>query len=656
MFLKKIIAIKFIILFLPFFISADNYYNNSYNNHGVIGLINMPTARFFDESVHGITYYDGDPDQKITLTSSPFDWMEASFFYMNVEEFQLCRGNSLNQRFCQGYKDKGFNLKLRIKKEGKLPAIAIGLNDFAGTGIYSSEYIVSSFGIDNIDIHAGIGWGKLSNDQLNFKNPAIYIANSFKNRPELMESEGGSFQPSRYFSGNKVSPFLGISYAINDKTLAKFEYDSTSDDLLDGLFSYEKRKNDFSFGIEYLVNDNFSIGLAFERGNFLSFKFGYKNNPLKKTNKSKYKKYKSEDGDNKYTKLINNIENNGIGVNKIIETSSAIGLELTQFMHPNIKIIEEIILAASKDAGINKVVKKDIKIANLKAVTELDQKFLEGAEIIYQRESKSQFNTSNTIKFRPFLASREAFFKGSLLLENNSEYVIKDNLIFSSNLKYSLYDNFDDLTIPPADVYPAQVRSDIKEYLRNIDEGVLIGRAQIDYYLTPKQNHHLMATFGILEDMFSGYGFEYLYHQQNTNYAYGFELFEVRKRDYHWGLNTLDYQNITGSFNLYYRNYGSIPFDMKFSIGEYLAGDFGTTYELSRTFNNGTKFGIFASFTDVTPEQYGEGSFDKGLFFHIPIYGNFINYTWRPLTKDPGAKLSRKNNLYDLLVRFEPIN
>ena len=42
--------------------------------------------------------------------------------------------------------------------------------------------------------------------------------------------------------------------------------------------------------------------------------------------------------------------------------------------------------------------------------------------------------------------------------------------------------------------------------------------------------------------------------------------------------------------------------------------------------------------------------------FNIPIYGNMINYTWRPLTKDPGARLNRRNTLYDLLVRFRPIN
>ena len=59
----------------------------------------------------------------------------------------------------QDYKDKGFNLKIRLKEEGIFPAIAIGFNDIAGTGLYSSEYIVGSYGIDKLDMHFGLGWG-----------------------------------------------------------------------------------------------------------------------------------------------------------------------------------------------------------------------------------------------------------------------------------------------------------------------------------------------------------------------------------------------------------------------------------------------------------------------------------------------------------------
>ena len=78
------------------------------------------------------------------------------------------------------------------------------------------------------------------------------------------------------------------------------------------------------------------------------------------------------------------------------------------------------------------------------------------------------------------------------------------------------------------------------------------------------------------------------------------------------------------------------------------------TFELSRSYLNGTSFGVFATFSDVSREQYGEGSFDKGIYFNIPIGGNIGSYTWRPLTKDPGAKLTRKHTLYDLLVKFRP--
>ena len=61
---------------------GDSLIYNSLNNHGSIGLINMPTARFYDESSFGVTIYDGNPDQKVTMTSSPFDWLEASFFIL----------------------------------------------------------------------------------------------------------------------------------------------------------------------------------------------------------------------------------------------------------------------------------------------------------------------------------------------------------------------------------------------------------------------------------------------------------------------------------------------------------------------------------------------------------------------------------------------
>ena len=103
----------------------------------------MPSARFYDESTYGFTLYDGTPDQKITMSSSPYDWLEASF-YTNVQDKKYCN-NPYDSVCNQDYKDKGFNFKLRLKQEGVFPAVAIGLNDLGGTGLYSSEYIVASY-------------------------------------------------------------------------------------------------------------------------------------------------------------------------------------------------------------------------------------------------------------------------------------------------------------------------------------------------------------------------------------------------------------------------------------------------------------------------------------------------------------------------------
>ena len=237
------------------------------------------------------------------------------------------------------------------------------------------------------------------------------------------------------------------------------------------------------------MNNNFTLGVSFERGDYFSLRFIYKNNPKESLKTYKYKKSVNiNENDDKYEKLIKNFRNNGIGVNKILEASDSIGVELTQFTHPNLDIIEEIIASVKLDSGINKEIKTDLRIANLKAKSNYNNELINNSKLIYERKKSRNFYTDNRIVFRPYLASREQFFSAAILFENNSEYIFRDNFFFSTNLKYSLADNFDVLKIPPKDTFPAQVRSDVKNYLRNFDNGILVGRAQFDYHITPKKS------------------------------------------------------------------------------------------------------------------------------------------------------------------------
>ena len=109
---SKIVYLSVIFLLIPKALPSDSFKYNSFNNHGVIGLINMPTARFFEESSFGFTFNYNNPDQKLTMTSYPFDWLEASFFYTNIDGKPYC-DQTFDPVCKQDYKDKGFNTKIR---------------------------------------------------------------------------------------------------------------------------------------------------------------------------------------------------------------------------------------------------------------------------------------------------------------------------------------------------------------------------------------------------------------------------------------------------------------------------------------------------------------------------------------------------------------
>ena len=94
----------------------------------------------------------------------------------------------------------------------------------------------------------------------------------------------------------------------------------------------------------------------------------------------------------------------------------------------------------------------------------------------------------------------------------------------------------------------------------------------------------------------------------------------------------------------------------KLLIGKYLAGDKGATLDLSKRFQSGFTLGIFATKTNLSSEEFGEGSFDKGFYISIPtqlFYSDYrtgvISFGLHPLTKDGGAILNKYNSLIGIL-------
>ena len=80
----------------------------------------------------------------------------------------------------------------------------------------------------------------------------------------------------------------------------------------------------------------------------------------------------------------------------------------------------------------------------------------------------------------------------------------------------------------------------------------------------------------------------------------------------------------------------------------------GGTVTISREFENGWRVGGLCTFTDVSSEELGEGSFDKGINLTVPINWflgepdkRSVSATIRPIQRDGGARLMVPGRLYE---------
>ena len=173
-----------------------NLTGSSYNSFGQTGLINIPTAEVHEEQSIYLTFTRTNYSKLATLTVTPFDWIEASYFYYRPDDLFWGSAKGL-------YLDKGFNVKFSYKpKSIILPRIAIGLDDFAGTGIFTKEYINATYNLRNLKLTTGLGWGKFVGGS-SVKNPLAFINDGFSER--VINSSnynlGGSLSYDLWFRG-----------------------------------------------------------------------------------------------------------------------------------------------------------------------------------------------------------------------------------------------------------------------------------------------------------------------------------------------------------------------------------------------------------------------------------------------------------------------
>jgi len=573
--------------------------------------------------------------------------------------------------------------------------MAIGLDDFAGTGFFTREYFVATHELRDAKISLGIGWGKFAGTS-NIRNPLSLLSNSFDNRPSVSNNFdlGGNPSYDKWFRGN-ASLFGGIEYFF-PKTSGlsiKMEYDPfdylnfSAPNRSDANYNLRKKSSDINIGISYLLSEFLSLDLSFIKGNTfnLSLTVG---TTFNEKNKSKPKfdplldiiENEEHSETTFYESILLNLNNNNLLLQTASIKEDQLDISISTSQHRN--AIRSSSYAASISQKISEHHKMDINqinVSHINAGIELNNiKYIAShinddnlpIELLIKNTKlasgdpngfgKDQFKpiinfpvlfSSISPIFVSHIGNPEKFLFGGINLQHIGEVQFSRNLILSTEINARVYDNFENTINGPGSVME-HVRTDLVQYLKEDD--LVISRMQLDYIWSPRKDTYAKLSGGIYETMFAGYGIESLYKPFGKNYSLGFEVFHVKQRSFDQRFSFKDYSTVTGHFNFGY----SLPLGIEsnISFGRYLAKDDGFTFDLGRRTRSGFKAGIYFTRTNVSAETFGEGSFDKGFYFQIPMdlfstgySGNYSTFKLSPLTRDGGAKLIHDKDLKGLI-------
>ena len=689
--MKRIKRLSLFFLLLPLIISfqeveaqiSEYIYPNqkpSFSNYGGLGIIQNPNSRFHKNGTLSFSWTHYEPYLRGSLIAYPFDWMEVSYQYTDINNFLYSPVKAFSGN--QSLKDKSFDAKFRLVKETNLlPSISLGLRDFAGTGVFSSEYIVmSKFLFGNIDVTGGIGWGKLNGNRIS--NPLKKLSDRFTSR-DFDPGQGGKPSVDNFFSG-EAGYFMGIEYYLpnlNGSRL-KIEFDGTNYKE-EGKLPLKQSSN-INLGLVHPVSENFFLKLFYSRGNQINFGFSYslslggknprevvkeKRVPLQQSNAIKVVTSRSDE--NLYKASLLYLSRNNISLQHASIDGNQLHAVISQskFKNPvissgrTIDLLDQISPSKIKSFKVSEInggigiqtieVDRDsFKRAKKTDTPQVISKDLQNEAFLYDQDDYL-FNpyipypkifSSLSPELRTNIGGPDGFFFGDLKLSLKSELKINRNLNVVSKISYGLVDNLDELKLKSDSILP-HVRSDIVEYMKATRRKPNIFRLQLNKFGQFDKSIFYKFSAGILESMFTGFGGEVLYRPYSKNFSIGAEAWQVYQRDYDQLFGLKDYKTSTGHLTFYYQEpRTNILFKLK--GGRYLAKDSGMTFDFSRIFRSGLRLGGFFTLTDISSEEFGEGSFDKGFYFYVPleIFSNKYNrqhFGWglRPLTRDGGQML-----------------
>ncbi|MDQ2094006.1 YjbH domain-containing protein [Rhodalgimonas zhirmunskyi] len=661
------------------------------------GLIDMPTAEMAPDGELATTLSYWSNQSRTMLTFQILPRLSGTFRYSALRDYRPGRGIPGATVYPNSsYYDRSFDVSYLLLKEGKYrPAVAIGLRDLIGTGLYGSEYIVATKSFsDRLRFTGGIGWGRLGS------------YNSFATmgtRPTTIIGAGGVPTYDRWFRG-PVSAFGGVSYQATDKLQFAIEYSSDaypnetgqSQDKGANLFT---RKSPWNVGVDYQLNNALRMGAYYLYGSEVGLNFTIALNPKSSPVPGGgdtaplpvmvRPKFSASDlgwtttpgtkagaqtalaaGLAREGLVLEGIKLDGRHARVLVRNTrwdieaQAVGRAarvMSRNLPASVETFEVVQVSNGVPLSSVSMSRSDVeRLENAPAERMYDRVTFgggaaawNGVEMVdgtYPRLSWSLGPYAKLSVFDPDNPVRV-----DVGAQIAGDYYLAPGWVLSGAVTVKATGNIGDQTPglnsfgAGAGTLPA-VRSDAAKYSRGNDP-------KIDYLTLAKYGRlgndiYSRLTVGYLETMYAGVSGELLWKPVGSRLALGAELNYVAQRNFDQLFGVQNYNVATGHLSAYY-DFGN-DFHGQLDVGRYLAKDWGATVAIDREFDNGWSIGAYATKTNVSASDFGEGTFDKGLRFTMPLSWAVGTATRRKneivvksLSRNGGAKLNVNGRLYD---------
>ncbi|EJC6792474.1 YjbH domain-containing protein [Vibrio parahaemolyticus] len=687
----------------------------SQSDFGGVGLMQMPTGRMAPEGEFNFSVTGSDEYLFYNVTLQLMPWLETTIRYTRVHDLPY---SSSFPDVDNEYTDKGIDFKFRLWEESEyMPEIALGVRDFAGTGLFDAEYIAATkrystphFG--TFDFTLGMGWGYLGTRD-NITNPFCKASEKFCERSEEFLDSGGTTNFDRAFKG-PAALFGGIEYQTLHKPLRfKLEYDgndySTDYPVVQAGVDMSPH-TPWNFGVLYRLGMA-DFRLSYERGdtlvagltlntNFNDMPSFWRDTPTPEVEDNQPKELSdvdwarvTEDLDKiaGYQNTRIYVDDNTVtvvGEQKKYRDRTEAHEKAAAVLHNEMPDDIDTYAINERSRGLvgeQTIISKE-KYRDFAQVNYINPKIEDATakasnkpsgESVY--DGFERFDWGFAPKLVQTLGNAEDFYLFSVGLSGNASYWLTDNLEIGGSLYWDWYNNYDKFiyVTPPDGTTVPRVRTMFRAYQN--EHAVTMSNLQLTWFQEYSNTMDQQFYAGYLESMFAGVGTEFLYRPHGANWAIGADVNVISQRDpqSYFGVYDEKWQNVpeyghpfqvidkgfTGFVSGYYYPQWDFLQDLmiQVDVGQFLAGDVGTQINVSKQFKSGVIAGAFASFTDLSADEFGEGSFTKGFYLSIPFdimtvkpSNNRANFSWQPLTRDGGQKLGRKYNLIELTDERNP--